>query len=334
MTGESRGIELPALDGREPLGFLAALGLLRLVNAGGWGLSWDPATALVSIYGPDSIDEVRDRAVAAVRETPPDDLLPGLPAAMVPPRSGESGPDPARIDIASLRRLSIAHSEPPTSEWVSAIWTDLADDNEGRCARTPFNSPAGKQTLSTMFVKARDAVGQDPDRFIGEALCGWMRHAGFTGEGLDSRALRDASELPDKVSTYGVPGATYLALMALPFFRVGGAGTLSHGAEKLAYRSRRTTVGWYRNVGERGRRQAFGWPLWSRPLDEDAIGCLLDHPEVASAVALASGGAEKSLPSLAPLGVWAIGMAARRPAAAGKSEGYLAAAPLWRPARS
>lgn len=333
-TQADRGCTIPALSGREPLGFLAALGLVRLMVSEDWRLSWDPMTAQAQVHGPASVGAARDGVVAQLTGMRDDELLPGLPASMLPPRASDSGPDPARIDIPDLGQKSSDFPRAPGSGWVTSIWTDLADDDKGRCARTPFNAPAGKQTFSRMFVKARGIVLDDPDRWIGEALEGWVRREEFTGEGFDSRALRDAAELPDrKPSMYGVPGATFLALAAVPFFRVSGAGSLSRGESKRAFRSRRNTVSWYRPpVGTHRRRNVFAWPLWTAPLDEAAIHCVLDHPEVHRAVPLALGADElQRRPSLAPLGVWAIGIASRRQSAAGKSEGVLTAERLWRP---
>lgn len=359
MTADtSTTIEAPALDGRDPLGFLAAVGLLRLLSPiGPAKLSWDVGSgcALLETEAV-TLDDLVATAVDLITQIGPDNLAPGLTSSLLPNRTSPTGPDPARLSIDHFADIVAATTDASSLSWVRAIWTDLADDTEGRCARTPFNAPAGKQTLRSMFEKPLELVRQDPERWISEALTRWTRKEGYTGEGLESRAMRDAAEVNDGASTsYGVPGATYLALLALPSFPVRGAGVLAGGDKKARRRVRRLTPGWQTAPGRRGL--VFGWPLWSRPLDLASVDVLLDHPEVASAVRSAmrvddhaksrgdtgvrrddrpgpgrperpAAGARSDPPAavhaaLGALSVWAVVAAARRSRAGGKSEGFL-----------
>lgn len=332
MTGPRHDpILLPALGGREPLGFLAALGVLRLLADLDVALSWDESSGCALMHTPwRRIDDVVDALVEAVEGTADTDLVPSLSSDLVPAKVGSAGADPARIAIARLGELTSQVRTQADLDWIASVWTDLADDSEGRCARTPFNAPAGQQTMRSMFVAPRSIVAGDPRRWLREAVESWSRVPGHTGEGLDSRALRDTSELPEaKDPTYGVPGATYLALLAIPLFRMSGNGVLAEGDPKRQSRTRRSTVAWHRSA--RPRRNVFAWPLWKDPLDLAAATVLLDHPDVARAVELRLIGREvEDLSRLYALGVWAIAAASRRKSAAGKSEGSLTQEWVWR----
>jgi hypothetical protein len=318
-----------ALDGRDSLGFLAGLGLLRTLGEP-YRLAWDPSTGLAVIHGPArDLEELVDLTVERVGAMADDELSLGLPDRLVPAKIGSAGADPARIDLDGLRELVDGERSPGALEWMAVLWTDLADDNDGRCARTPFNAPAGQQTLRSMFANPRSFVTDDAQRWIREAMCGWSRVPGHTGEGLESRALRDASELVEaKYLAYGVPGATFLALAALPFFRVSGNGVLAKGVAKDRWRSQRTATCWHRVPDGRRTKVVFAWPLWGAPLDQHAISAVLEHPVIARALLARLRSDEQ--PSLSQvesqldaLGVWAIPVASRRQAAGGKSEGFL-----------
>lgn len=324
-------IEIPALDGRDPLGFLAALGIARTLRDHDVRLSWSSGSGAAQVTsGIATIDDLASALAAAISEMDDDEVAPGLDSSILPNRSGSKGSDPARIDPAKLRSLITGRADPDELAWIRALWTDLSDDKEGRCARSPFNAPAGQQTFRSMFAKPLDHVRADPEGWMRDAVTRWTRVAGYTGEGLESRAMRDAAEVSDGDSTsYGVPGATYLALLALPMFPVTGNGVLSGGATRAASSTRRLTPGWHRTPPSAApARMVFVWPLWRQPLDPLAISVLLDHPDVVS-VALASlqtdngRRGEKRLPALAPLGVWATVVASRRTRAGGKSEGFL-----------
>lgn len=299
----STPVVLPALDGRQPLGFLAALGVARLLGDAQLPvrLAWDDMRAVPRLSGPGSLDEVVE-ILRAVFEGSPHSFSPGLPAPWLPKWSG-SGTDPGRATRHEYsERLHIA----PT--WASALWTDLALDKE-RCECTPFFAGMGKQSLRSMFEKAHEIVAKAPQDRLREALVGWRRTDKFTGENLDIRALNEAAESQSGESKpRGVAGATWFALAALPLFRMSGTG------------GKGTTVGW--TAPKHGGRR-FRYPLWSSLLDSAAIEILLDHPAVARAPA--GGAAWGASTGLRPLGVFAIVSCARRRTAAGNSAGILVA---------
>jgi CRISPR-associated endonuclease/helicase Cas3 len=260
-------VEMPALDGRNPLGFLASLGLLSalsMANVSPLRLSFSRASAAAELYSPlASIDEAVGRLRDLVTQQP-DAAVVGLDPGF-PPRAGRSGGDPLRQSRGEFRQLLEevrSLDARAASDWMPCLFTDLAVNREGRVHSTPFCAPSGQQNMRTFFEKPLSAVRADPS-LLQEALVSWRRVDGFTGEYLDHRVINSAADDPGGRSVErGVPGATWLATMAIPFLRVAGD------------RNRIEATLWYRV----GRRLVMIWPLWDRPLDMTAIRVMIEHP--------------------------------------------------------
>ncbi|GAA0827672.1 hypothetical protein ACFQVD_21580 [Streptosporangium amethystogenes subsp. fukuiense] len=255
--------ELPALDGRTPLGFLAALGLLRVcadVCRVPTALSFSDSTACAILHSPyETAEEIADALRDVIESIPESAVLPDGGAGFPPP-SG-SGKDPLRRSREEFHQLVANYTE-AAETWLPSLVTDLALDQQGRCAITPFTAPSGQQKLRTFFEKSLAMVRGRPERLL-EALVGWRRVEGFTGEYLDHRVLRSSSDDTEGRSREsGVPGATWLATMALPLLRITGDG------QRV-----RTTL-WHR----RRSGPVMLWPLWRPALDVPAVRCLLEHP--------------------------------------------------------
>jgi hypothetical protein len=180
------------------------------------------------------------------------------------PPPGEA-PDKLRLPRQEFAQhvntlISEASYRSEAEAWLSSLVTDLAVDDKGRAAISLWAAPAGKQSMRTMLEKPLDRVRNQPD-LIREALMSWRRYPEVTGEYLDNRAQFDAADAADgRPRMRGVPGATWLALMAYPLFRTTAAG------------ARQTTSGWA------GRRAVF--PLWTYPMDVAGVRCLVHHPLV------------------------------------------------------
>ncbi|WP_326636854.1 hypothetical protein OG884_25260 [Streptosporangium sp. NBC_01755] len=257
-------IELPALDGRTPLGFLAALGLLRVcadVCRMPTALSFSDSTACAILHSPcETAEEIAEALRGVIESIPESAILPDGGAGFPPP-SGV-GKDPLRRSREEFHQLATNHPE-AAETWLPSLVTDLALDKQERCAITLFTAPSGKQTLQTFFAKPLEAVRGRPERLL-EALVGWRRVEGVTGEYLDHRVLRSNSDDPEGRAgrESGVPGATWLATMALPLLRITGDG------QRV-----RTTL-WHR----RRSGPVMLWPLWRPALNTLAVRCLLEHP--------------------------------------------------------
>ena len=309
------GLGLPALDGRTPLGFLAALGVLRLVaehTDHRPRLAWSrqDCTAVLHDAHPD-VDALAADLAAVVAGIPEGAVLPGMPADLPPP--GEA-PDKLRLprpDLAAYADRVVAPFGEAGERWVSALVTDLSLDDKQRADISLFAAPSGKQSMRTMLEKPLALVRARPP-LLREALVAWRRYPNVSGEYLDHRVLFDAVDAPDgKPAERGVPGATWLALMSYPLML-----TTASGREPV-------TTCWQDLPGRAGRRMIY--PLWSEPLDVDAVRAVLTHPVLHRA--------EPGRPpaAAAPLSVFLVVHAERRRIPGRTFAGVLA--PTSRPVR-
>ncbi|GIE91582.1 type I-G CRISPR-associated protein, Cas3-extension family [Actinoplanes regularis] len=265
-------LPLPALDGRTPLGFLAALGILRLttdLTGHPARLSWSTSdcTAILHDAQPDH-DTLTADLTAIVESIPNNGVLPQLGPTFPPP--GEA-PDKLRLSRADFTRYTwqVTHDDPAAEDWLGMLVTDLSLDDKQRTDITPYAAPSGKQSMRTMLEKPLADIRKNP-ALLHEALTSWRRYPGVTGEYLDHRVLFDAVDAPDgKPAERGVPGATWLALMAYPLFRTTAASGQS------------LSTCW-QDCGPRIDRRMI-YPLWSAPLDTASVQALLAHPILAGA---------------------------------------------------
>ena len=260
-------IACPALDGREPLGFLAALGTLRLLAdhadpAATLHWSTTDATAILATTVAADPTALAAWLTGIIDGIGPRQVIPGAPPDLPPP--GEA-PDRIRLAPAALRDYvsNLEGDQRTNHRWLASLVTDLAVDDKGRAAISLLAAPSGKQSMRTMLEKPLDLIRRSPDR-LGEALQNWVRVPEYTGEYLDHRVLFDAADAPDgKARERGVPGATWLALMAYPLLRTTSLDSRTP-----------VTTGWRRTP----TGPVFEWPLWQPPLTVDAVQILLQHP--------------------------------------------------------
>lgn len=260
-------VALPALDGRSALGFLASLGLFRLLvdhTKADVRLSFSDQTATAVLHSTyETCQEIADELGRIIDQTPEDGVLPGAAPAFPPRGSAGKGGDPLRVSRDKYRDLRDNSCETETLRWLTGLVTDLGVDDKDRVALSPFCAPTGKQTARSFFEKPTVEVRQERQHLL-HALTSWRRVAGFTGEYLDHRVLRGAADHPGgKSSEIGVPGATWLAVMALPLLRLAGDGTTA------------TATLWRRVPGH---PPVMVWPLWRQPLDITAVTVLIEHP--------------------------------------------------------
>jgi hypothetical protein len=253
-------LPLPALDGRTPLGFLAALGVLRLVGAHtGYAprLSWSRQSFTAVLHDAHAdIEALVEDLHAVVRSIPDGGLLPEV----------DPGFPPLRLPRPELRALAegVGGGNGEIAEaWLSSLYTDLSVDEKQRADISLFAAPSGQQTMRTMLEKPLERVRTQPG-VLREALVAWRRYPGVSGEYLDHRVLYDAVDAPDgKPAERGVPGATWLALMAYPLLLT------------TALNGEPVTTCWQDFGRGIGRRMVY--PLWSQPLTVEAVTAMLTH---------------------------------------------------------
>lgn len=247
-----RDATLKALRASDPLGFLAALGTLRVVARTcpaatlRWTQEgeWRPVLAV-----PEDVDVVdalwRDverwrgghRAIDFARDAPRkvQDL--------------KHPPDEFRV---LMRRVS---GDPQAEPFIAAYATGVAVDTSGQTKPTAFHLTAGQQRFMDPVLSALDTVTREDLR---EAVFGpWEPRE---GKSLRWRAASERSRAllsydPGKTETTAVVGAEWLAFQALPFYPA-----VPRGRHVL-------TTGF---TG-RGRRQVFTWPVWSSALAPDEV---------------------------------------------------------------
>lgn len=192
-------VELPALDGRNALGFLAALGLIRTLDAEGispLGLSFSRRSAAACLHSPlTSAEEIADTLQGLIARSP-GAAIPGLDPRFPLPAGRNSDPmRQPREKYPGLVEEVRAVNEQAATGWLPYLLTDLAVDSQGRADLTPFCAPSGKQNLRTFFDKPLSAMRGEPSR-LWEALTMWRRVDGFTGEYLDHHVINSAADDP------------------------------------------------------------------------------------------------------------------------------------------
>ncbi len=316
-------VELPALDGRDPLGFLAALGLHNLLTqekGPDIRLSFSDTSGCALLHSDLTSTEAIATALADIVARAGDDTaIVGVddrfplrkPSRTKTRADGPGESDPMRVPRDQYPDLvtRVAELGENALRWLRVLVTDLAVDRQGRAALTPYCAPSGQQSLRTFFAKPLQAVRENPVH-LREALQGWRRVDNFTGEYLDHRVIRNAAHHPEGKSVEaGVPGATWLATQALTLFRLTGDG------------ERVTATLWHHH----NHRHVMIWPLWSRPLNTPAIQALLEHPVLRPQPAPTL---SVNRPALQALSVFTVAGAERQQIEGRKNAGVLAPLPI------
>ncbi|MFO0749476.1 MAG: hypothetical protein U1F43_27975 [Myxococcota bacterium] len=275
-------VTLTGLDGSNPLGLLAALGVLEATAARGGRLSWrDEGVWRPVLHGvTTSMDELL-ALLDADRQACIDD--PALALAYAGVRDLKPPPAVYRAYLEGL----VARSERTTRravDWAAAFATDVVVDNNGNTKPTALHFTAGKQLWLKMVVDLVGAVGPDDLR---AAIVGPGRYTRerpvWAWDATASRdyALRASNPATEKKT--GVPGADWLGVRGL-----ASVGVVPRG-------SRIVTTG----CSGEWKTGHFTWPLWSRPLTLDLARTTLRllRPEAMTASERAARGIETVLRS-------------------------------------
>jgi hypothetical protein len=275
---------LTGIDGANPLGFFAALGVLRVLDerarAAGTArprLGWrDDGVWRPLVVGVNALAEV----VGAVME----DLAtwadePALQIAYV--KGDESGegvaPDaPGAVQdlkpsVRHQRRLfeeaarRAAAGEGRMARMMAAFGTEVAVANNGRIKPSALHFTAGQQHFLKMVNSLRAGVtAEDLER----ALVGpWTYESelpslSWTGTGARMWALR-ASD-PSKEKRGSCPGAEWLSFVGMSFFVCAPRGARVNTTGVLG--------GW--------KDSALTWPLWGDAAPASVVASLLTTPNL------------------------------------------------------
>jgi hypothetical protein len=261
---------LTGLDGANPLGFLAALGVLNvLTDAAPEGaaprLAWTYQGAWRPVFssGEDglTVEALVKKVIADLatwKKEPAIELeYDGVRDLKPPPATYRAFLERLVVKAEPTRRRSVDLS--------AALGTDVAVDRSGNTKPTALHFTAGQQEFLSMV---NELVKEIREEDVLEALVGPWRYARslpvlkWDATVFREYALRAGD--PSKEEPTGVPGADWLAFRGLSFIRVAPRG-----------RHIQTTgcFGEWKTGG-------FRWPLWSPALARETLRSVLAYPQL------------------------------------------------------
>jgi hypothetical protein len=263
--------EFHGLDAANPLGFLAAVGLLKVLDhnrrkphARPTLHFADAATSYAIVETPMSAEEVIDtilsdaaeqKKCAALRLAYDKEGTPVDCDAVEAIRDLKPTPSHAR-EFLQL----VATGDRRTAGMAAGFFSELAQDNNRKTKPSALHFTAGQQTFLSMAEELRSGITAADCH---EALAGpWRSTSTLPSFSWDSAATRLyalRSVNPSLEKRGSVPAANWLGLQAMSFFPV------------TVKRQRLTTTcvvgGWKDSV--------FSWPTWRVPLTLPAVASLL-----------------------------------------------------------
>ena len=255
---------LSALEGVNPLGFLAGLGALDALTRDGRHatLRWtDDIVPQALLAGAADVGDLL-AVLEKDRQTWAKSLVLGFP---------EKKPLPdAKPDEVLLRDWFAAvftGGQNADAEMLSALVAEGAFDRSKKAKPTHLHFAAGQQQFLEMV---RTLAAEVTKEMLEEALFGpWAYQSPLPSLSWDARgerlyAVRAKDPSGDK--RLGVPGADWLAFRGLIFYPVTAAGG-----------SLRTTA-----CDRSWKTSAFRWPLWSVPATRDVVRSLVADPTLVS----------------------------------------------------
>lgn len=259
-------VHLHALLGTNPLGLLAALGVLDVLDRAGiaptlhWTTDFQPHAVLT---GYDDLEDVIDELEA--------DRVRWISSPLLT-WGGDSAPADLKVSQRELRAWGAALLEAgrrAEQDLFCALLAEGAVAGKGDSKPTHLHFTAGQQRFLLMIRELVRAVR--PQHFR-QALTGpWtylpMPTLGWDARGDRGYALRATD--PSKEKREGVPGADWLAFLGLAFFPVvNREGTLLT-----------------RGCARAWKRSGLRWPLWEVPLTRATVASLLADPHLESQTA-------------------------------------------------
>lgn len=247
-------VSLVALEGNNPLGFLAALGALDALTTAGRAvtLRWtDELVPYALVSGIGSADEL-----IGLLDQDRKQWLGSLPLAFpseAPLADAKPDHDQLRAWFEAAARSDILRHE---TDLLCALLAEGAFDGNGKAKPTHLHFTAGQQRFLDMVRALAEHV--DADRLREATLGPWRRDSQLPSLSWDAggeRIYAVRATDPSNDKRLGVPGADWLAFRGLGFYPVraknGGLRTTACDPE------------W--------KRSAFRWPLWGVPATRDVV---------------------------------------------------------------
>ena len=251
-------LSLPAFEGTNPLGFLAALGVLDSMARAGRDvtLRWtDDLVPQAVIGGIDNLDDLLD-VVDDDRLSWADSLVLGFPSNS-PMSDAKPGDSLLREWYQSVFEVPDRNAD---ADFLCAIVAEGAFDRNGNAKPTHLHFTAGQQQFLEMVRTLAAGVNV---QLLREAICGpWAYNSSLPSLSWDARGERVyavRATNPSKDKRLGVPGADWLAFRALVFYPVSSVNGTLH-----------TTA-----CNTEWKRSAFRWPLWSASATRNVVWSLV-----------------------------------------------------------
>jgi len=260
MRSPSHGVWLTGMEGTDPLGFLSALGALRVLSesAPDARLRWSATGRWVPVIERAGDHDPIERIVSHLeqwREHPP----PGIAFAVGADRKIQ---DLKHLPAAyrTFMEQAVDGRDRAWTRLAAAYATGVVVDGYGQTKPTSFHFAAGQQRFMDVVLSLLADVTADD---VEEALFGpWngrndSKSLRWRAGGDRNRALLSFD--PSKHSDVTIPGADWLAFQALPLFPVA---PMNHRVRTPGFSGR-------------GNSETFSWPLWEPSLHVDEIAALV-----------------------------------------------------------
>lgn len=267
MTGER---ELPALDGTNPLGFLAALGVMDALHRAGreptmrWTADLVPIPVIRGVTDSDELIA----AVDADRQRWQDSVVLRGPVGA---QLDDVKPPPAVHSRWAAEVVDTLGDTRADADLFCALLAEGAVDGKGNAKPTHLHFTAGQQKFLAMVRELASRV--DAER-IREAIFGpWREDSplptlSWSSQGERIYAVRAVN--PSSEKRLGVPGADWLAFLGLVFFPTRAVS--GNSGQPASLRTSGCDRSW--------KRSALRWPLWTVPLERDTIWSLVGDSAV------------------------------------------------------
>lgn len=282
----SNKVMLTGLDGSNPLAFLAALGVLRVLDEAKSDTEMEPPRLTWEdtgrwrpvIYGRESLEEVIDAILTDIRSWAAEPALnlayekgggPADASDANATRDLKPTPSVMRMFLEQVARRA-AEGQRRSADAAAAFGTEIVQDNKGNTKPTALHFTAGQQQFLKMAVQLQQEVGR---KELTEALVGpWTGASKLPSLSWDatvSRLYAHRATDPSGEKRGSVPGADWLAFLGLSFFPVAARG------------GRLETTG----VVGRWKDAEFTWPIWTPPATARTVRSLLAWSDLCEDVA-------------------------------------------------
>lgn len=263
-------IELPALDGTNPLGFLAALGVLDVLHRAGreptvrWTYDLVPVPVCQGVSDADELVELVD----ADRARWQDSVVLRGPAS---DQLNDVKPPPKVHRRWATEVMGTISDTRADADLFCALLSEDAVDGKGNGKPTHLHFTSGQQKFLVMVRELANRV--DAER-IREAIFGpWREDSplpslSWSSQGERIYALRAVN--PSGEKRLGVPGADWLAFLGLVFFPT--CAVTRNTGEHASLKTTGCDRSW--------KRSALRWPLWAVPLERDTVWALVGDASV------------------------------------------------------